>query len=374
MIRTTMGALMLCVTFAACTDPVVIVEDDIPAPPVAVDATYYAGVVTVTWELAAGWNDEAFRVYGRRVTDSDFFFIAEVTSCIAGACSYQDTNVAEGESYEYYVSAVSPASGNETESAATVVVDVPIATPPPLPDGPFVIAMDNANYVTWGVASRGAADFSHYKVYQDLGTEAFLLGETDSEGFIDLLAQNGDTYQYFVTAVDELGHESDGSVLAEGTPRPDFHGEWVYDRVTHPAQSGFRFVEDEATDPLRGGSDTDTHFWLETDVDGWWLVAGAGTTFHRDPFATTALTCGPASDEFCADVPVAPASNYSAADLPVNAQESYVFRVVGDDGEIHYGVIRVEFVGFDGPDAIMIFDWAYQLQPGNPNLVPGVGG
>ena len=71
---------------------------------------------------------------------------------------------------------------------------------------------------------------------------------------------------------------------------------------------------------------------------------------------------------------VAPASNYSNADLPVNAQESYVLRVVGDDGEIHYGVIRVQFVGFDGPDAIMIFDWAYQLQAGNPDLVVGPGG
>jgi hypothetical protein len=34
-------------------------------------------------------------------------------------------------------------------------------------------------------------------------------------------------------------------------------------------------------------------------------------------------------------------------------------------------VIRVTLLGFDQDDAaIMIFDWAYQLQAGNPNLAP----
>ena len=47
------------------------------------------------------------------------------------------------------------------------------------------------------------------------------------------------------------------------------------------------------------------------------------------------------------------------------------FRVVGDDGLDHYGAMRVTLLGFDQDDAaIMIFDWAYQLQAGNPNLAP----
>jgi hypothetical protein len=84
-----------------------------------------------------------------------------------------------------------------------------------------VIALDGANFITWGTASRGVSDFSHYRVYQDAGSTSYLLGETDSEGFLDLLAANGDTYAYFVTAIDTDGHESDGSLSAEGTPRPD---------------------------------------------------------------------------------------------------------------------------------------------------------
>ena len=53
-------------------------------------------------------------------------------------------------------------------------------------------------------------------------------------------------------------------------------------------------------------------------------------------------------------------------------EESYVFRVIGDDGELHYGVIRVDHLGVDQNGGIMIFDWAYQLQAGNPDLVERV--
>jgi len=57
--------------------------------------------------------------------------------------------------------------------------------------------------------------------------------------------------------------------------------------------------------------------------------------------------------------------------MPLYPQTTYVLRVVGDDGLKHYGAIRVTLLGFDQNDAaIMIFDWAYQLQAGNPNLAP----
>ena len=52
-------------------------------------------------------------------------------------------------------------------------------------------------------------------------------------------------------------------------------------------------------------------------------------------------------------------------------QTTYVLRVVGDDGALHYGTVRVTLLGFDQEGAaLMIFDWAYQLQAGNPNLTP----
>lgn len=374
--RAAVGPMLFVLALVACQEDLILVDSDVPAAPRALAASYYAGAVTVTWELAPAWNGEAFRVYSRRVTDADFFFIAEVTSCISGFCTYEDLNITAGETYEYLVSAVSASSGIETDSDFSIEVFVPDPTPPPVPDATYVIALDNANFVTWGTASRGAADFSHYKVYWDDAGDAFLLGETDSEGFLDLLAANGSTFQYFVTSVDTYGHESDGSILGEGTPRPDYHGEWLYDFFAVPASSGFRFTDDESTIPVISGSAVDRHFRLETDVDGWWLVPGSQTIIHPVGFATTALKCGVAADLDCMDVVVAPSfAGIQAQDVLLATQTSYVMRVIGDDGQVHYGVIRVELLGFDqNDDPIMIFDWAYQLQAGNPNLVGSIGG
>lgn len=122
---------------------------------------------------------------------------------------------------------------------------------------------------------RGRGFLANYQVYLDDGTgNEFLLGETDSEGFLGLLAENGATYSYFVTAVDIDGHESSVSLTAQGTPRPDFHGQWLYDDFGQPALSGFRFAEDENTDPIVSGTSLERHFWLEVDEQGWWLVLG----------------------------------------------------------------------------------------------------
>ena len=294
-----------------------------------------------------------------------------MTNCSGGQCSYTDVNVVEGQSYEYYVAAVDPDTGVETASENSVVVDVPLAVAPPVPNGTRVIALDNAAFVTWDSNARSDNAFSFYRVYMEDAQDVFLLGETDSEGFLDLLVVNGTTVTYSVASVDVNGHESGLSAPAVGTPRPDFHGEWIYAYHDQPTISGFRFQETDDVDPLVDGDDSGRHFRLEVDAQGWWLVPGPGTEIHAQGFATTALKCGVAADPGCASLDIAPASGYTTQDVGVFDQTTYPMRVVGDDGQVHYGVIRVELLGFDQDDnGIMIFDWAYQLQAGNANLAP----
>lgn len=372
--RAAVVILLLMSSLSACTNDVLVPVGGTPGAPRALAASYYAGTVTVSWELAPDWNGEAFRVYSRRTSDPDYFLSAEVTSCMGGLCTYKDLNVSAGNTYEYYVSAVDPDSGTETPTASSVEVFVPSPVPPPVPDGPFVIALDGANFLTWGTASRGASDFSVYRVYQDAGTTSYLLGETDSEGFLDLLAANGQTYEYFVTAVDAQGHESDGSLSVAGTPRPDFHGEWIYDHFDDPTASGFRFSDDESTNPILAGTDGNRDFRVERDLGGaWWLVPNTGVSIYPTGFVTTALKCGVAADAGCTDVSVAPSSGYGTADVELLPQTSYVIRI-GTGSTAYYGVIRVVFQGFDQDgDGMMIFDWAFQLQAGNRNLAPPSG-
>jgi hypothetical protein len=371
--RLVLAALAALVGAAGCNDNSTVVRDA-PAAPRALEGSYYAGAVTLTWELGSGWDGESFLVYGRRVSDADYFFIADVTSCTSGVCTYKDTNIEEDVTYEYYVSAYDAASGLETPSDFTVEVYSPVRTPPRVPDQTRVVALDDANFIVWGVRSRESADFSFYRVYQAApdGND-YLLGETDSEGFLDLLAGNGLTYEYFVTAVDVDGHESAGSAIAEGTPRPDYAGEILYDYYDDASLSGFRFQEDEADSPILSGDDPDAHFSVERDVDGlWWLRPGpaAGSQVHPTGIFTSALKCGVAADETCLDATIAPTNGYTTNPVGIDPEYTYFLRVIGDDGEVHYGAIRIVMQGENQDGGVVIFDWSYQLQAGNPQLAP----
>lgn len=348
-----------------------------PAAPAALDGSYYAGAITLTWELGSGWDGESFRVYGRRVSDTDYFLIAEVTSCTSGLCSYSDSNIEPSVTYEYYVAAWDPGAGLETPSDFTVEVFSPERTAPPAPDQSRVIALDDANYIVWGDRSRDATDFSFYRVYQAApdGTD-YLLGETDSEGFIDLLAGNGLTYDYFVTAVDVDGHEGASSTLASGTPRPDYTAQLLYDYFDDGSASGFRFPEDDADGSILPGDDPDAHFSVERDGNGlWWLrpTVTAGTWVYAQGFFSSTLKCGVAADDDCLDATVAPSgtTGYTQDPIAIDPEYIYFLEVIGDDGEFHYGAIRITMQGENQNGGVVIFDWAYQLQPGNPELVPG---
>jgi hypothetical protein len=357
------------VAIGACDSTV---DVDLPDAPRDVTASYYAGAVTVSWELGTDWDGEAFRIYAKRTTDAQYRLVAEVTSCAQGFCSYTDANVEPGRSYDYYVAAVSRRTGDEAASDETIRVDVPAATPPPLPTGLTAVALDHANYVSWDDNARDADDFSHYRVWLRASNgSSFLLGETDSEGFLDRLAENGLTYSYFVTAMDEGGHESAGSVIVRATPRPDYTGEWLYDYFDVPTESGFRFRISDRDEPVVSGNDAARHFRLETDANGWWLVPNTNAEINQDSWATTALKCGPQADPDCVDVTRAPTSGYLRQDVEAIPQSTYVLRVRGDDGQNHYGAIRIVMLGEDqNGDGIMIFDWAYQLQAGSVELAP----
>ena len=359
-------ALLLLGTLTACDeDGVLLTLADPPAAPRALDAHYFAGVVTVTWTLAPGWSGETFRVYSRRITDRDYFLIAEVSSCAEGACEYRDANVAAGATYEYYVAAVG-ASGLETPSSHLVEVAVPMPDPPAVPVAVLATALDGSVFLTWSDDARAAEDFSHYRVYLEDG-DAFLLGETDSEGFLDLRASNGETYNYFVSALDDQGHESGGSSMASATPRPDYHGELIYSYLDAPSSSGFRFPLNEQDGPIVHGDASDRHFRFEQDQAGWWLVPGPGAEIHSRVFATSQLKCGPGSDAGCIDVTVAPARDYTTQAVEALPATTYVLRYSGTDGH-HYAAVRITSQGYLDDGAVMVFDWAHQLQPGNVGL------
>ena len=361
------------VLLGACgDDDTILVPVDGPAPPIGLDASYYNRAVTVYWELASGWNGETFRIFGKRVGDGSFLLIAEVTSCSVGSCEYTDTNIVSDVSYDYFVSALDPDTGAETDSDRTVRVSVPSFSPPPVPTGLEVVALDATNYIRWNDDARSASDFSAYRIYllSDQGATQTLLGHSDSPGFLDALAENGVTSSYGVSSVDLFGHESETSGSAQGTPRPDFTAELVYSFMDEPDSSGFRFSESDQLDPVVSGGSLTRHFRLETDPSGWRLVPGPSAEVFPEGVFTTVLKCGVAADAQCQDWTTAPLSGYSAVEIAVETEFTYMWRVFEGDGVARFGAIRVTLLGTDQSGAaLMIFDWAYQLQGGNPQLV-----
>lgn len=365
------GALIAGLSACTSSDPVGPSDPagPLPAAPLNLDGFYYAQAVTLNWDLAPGWNGESFRIFGKRVSDPEYLFIAQVTNCRAGSCSFRDVNILPGVTYRYYVAAVG-SGGREAPSASAIDIQVPQPVAPPAPGGLRAVALDGAIYLNWDDRSREAEDFAFYRVYFDSGDQPALMGETDSEGFIDFLVTNGNTYSYFVSAVDDRGHESQGSALAQATPRPDYLGEFLYAFEDRPEDSGFRFQVDEAHFPIVPGTDPDRHFRLEVDQDRWWFVPSPGVAIHSSPQLTTALRCGPASDAACQEVEVAPTTGYVPTAIEVVPEYSYVFRVPAPGGGVRYGVVRVTHAGFAQNGAIIIFDWAFQIQTDNRNLAP----
>ena len=364
------AAALMAVSLSACDDDF-FYNDREPDAPRNLEGRYFSGAVQLTWELGPSWDGESFRVYSRRLGDADYFLIADVTNCAANACEYRDVNVVAGQTYHYYVAAVDPDSGIETPTDYSVEVDVPNASPPPVPSGTEAVALDDAVYVVWNDNAANADDFSFYRVYTETNEGDFLLGETDSPGFVDLVAENGVTYSYFVTSVDTQGHESNGGNSAEATPRPDFLGELVYVHEDAPNSSGFRFQTSEDFEAVMAGNNGDRHFRIEADNSGFWFVPGPGTRIYPTGQFTTTLKCGVAADVTCTSWETAPTSGYVTQDVVMDPEFTYMFQVVGDDNQVRYGAVRVAFMGQDQAGAeFVVMDWAYQTQAGNPYLSP----
>lgn len=366
----------LALALAACDGQLTFLTDD-PDAPRDLAASYYNRGVDLTWRMGSRWDGEPFRVYGKRVSDVDYFFIAEVTSCIESECVYRDINVRGGVSYEYYVAAVDLNSGLETASDHAVEVWVPEPIPPAVPELLETVALDGAAYLRWDDSPAAEDDFLAYRIYASAEGGYFFVGETDSPGFVDFLAENGHTTTYFVTSLDDQGHESNGSEAVDCTPRLDYTGDIMYTHQDVPSASGFRFQESEDLQAVMAGDSEHRHFRLEADPHGLWMVPGPNARIFPEARWTTALKCGPGADSDCESWEYAPTSGYTSARVVLDPGYTYMFRVPGDDGEVRFGALRATITGVDQEgDELIVFDWAYQTQPGNPNLdrVGGMAG
>lgn len=362
------------VALTACTDQYYgdPVDGDLPVPTGVTYELEPVGTGTAPSGILLRWDNTTdpyvtgWHVWSRASTGGSFSYRGATTSP-----SFHD---AGAPFLQYYVVSTD-GSGYESEASAVVTVDERLALARPATLGST--SLDGAVALAWSdnaYASEPAA-FSHYRVYGahydlDLGvceTDWALEGTTVAPEFIVSAITNGVPRCFAVTAVSIEGYESLWSPLKDDTPRPDARNVVVYARQAQDAGSGFRFWQDLDADGRaddgelglsKSGSSLTADFSVERTGDGalWLTPIRSGTTL---------AIYGALPVDDLTDIDWAPLSGYSTAAAEAVPGWGYVFETSGGDGFARYGAVRVTHVGVN----YLILDWAFQTDPGNPELV-----
>lgn len=249
--------------------------------------------------------------------------------------------------------------------------------PPDVPASLTSTTLDGAIALFWTDNSftSDPANFSNYRIYStsydldaDLcGSSWGVEGTTVAPEFVVGALANGVSRCFAVSAVSLDGAESARSLVQHDTPRPDSRNVVLFARQVQDAESGFRFWDDlngdgvaqrAETGLVRAGSATNIDFSVERD--------GAGALFFDPVRAGTGV-------EFYSELPVedltsidlAAGGTYATTLIEASPGFGYVFEMDGGDGFLRYGAVRVTHVG----QTFLILDWAYQTDPGNPELL-----
>jgi hypothetical protein len=253
--------------------------------------------------------------------------------------------------------------------------------PPDTPATLSSVSLDGAIALTWSdnayLADPG--NFQNYNVYSttfdidasppSCGSSFRLEGTTVAPEFVVGALDNGVPRCYAVSAVSVDGFESGQSPLRGDTPRPDARNVALFARQTQTAGSGFRFWDDFNGDGqvqgielglVRDGASANIDFVVDRDLIGDLFLtpvgAGTGVEYYDD--------AAPAVEDLTS-IDFAPNLTYRTSPIRAVPGYGYVFETRDNAGTPRYGAIRVTHVG----QTFLILDWAFQTDPGNPELV-----
>jgi len=321
--------------------------------------------ILLRWNAVDDPALEGYRVYSRASSTSTFGLRGTTTSTTFHDDGYPHL--------EYYVTAVS-VDGGESDASNSIVVDerLRLARPSWLTS----ISLNGAIHLDWSDNAYQAEPngFDFYRVYStayDLdsnlcGTGWSLEGTTVSSSFLAGNLSNGRPLCFAVSAISIEGYESLWSPLRNDTPRPDGLNVLLKALDADISKAGFRFFLDANNDHLAGplelglvgsGGSAANDFRVYRTAGGMFLEPlRAGTTVQvYGTLPVTSLT----------SIDIAPVAGYTRNAVKAEPGLGYVFQMTESDGFYRYGAIRVAAVGTD----YVIVDWAYQTDPGNPELV-----
>jgi len=229
-----------------------------PLAPATLTATPNYGQIYLSWTASTGatnYNIKRSTTSGGETT---------IVSVSGATTAYTDTNVFDGTTYYYEVSALdtSGESANSQEASATPLFS-------PVPTNVMVVATNYGVITLSWAASAGATSYNIYRATSTGALNPTLVGSTSGTTFNDMTVVNGVNYFYVVTAVNG-GGVSGKSAEAEGTapvppPPPARIGWYDYEgndqtgffTVLHPVVlSTFNNDQLLAVDPDTNGVNT----------------------------------------------------------------------------------------------------------------------
>jgi len=318
------------------------------------------------WDASFDPNIAAYNVYSRETANGSWGLRGSTSSP-----SFHDDGLPH---LEYYVTAEG-LGGLESNPSAAIFVDERLRLPKP--NTLVSISLDAAIHLEWSDNAYQAdpAGFWHYRVYSasyDLdnnvcGTSWTLEGTTVSPAFLSSALVNGSSRCFATSAVTIEGFESLWSSLRYDTPRPDAMSQIVYTQAADALRSGFRFFLDANNDGQAGplelgiitaGSSPSVDFAVTLDAGNNLMLTPARVNTDVRFYSAGIITS-------LTDIDIAPASGYARTSLLAQPGRGYVFRMNESDGFYRYGALRVVALG---PDYV-IFDWSYQPDHGNPELL-----
>ena len=178
-----------------------------PATPTGLMATAANAQVSLAWTASAGAT--SYNVKRSTTTGGPYTKISSPT-----ATNFTDTNLANGTTYFYVVSAVN-ATGESANSAQASATPVAPTQPPAAPAG-LIATGGNAQVSLSWTASSGATGY-HLKRSTTTGGPYTQVSAPATTSFTDTGLTNGTTYFYVVSALNAVG-ESANSAQASATP------------------------------------------------------------------------------------------------------------------------------------------------------------
>ena len=236
------------------------------------------------------------------------------------------------------------ATGCDERNDRVISVD----TVPFTVDGVYSVTGDDEVTIYWRANQEN--DIAFYRVYRNnapTGTFS-LIGTSTGTNFVDDNVVNGTTYYYAVSAVDDAGQES-ADLSYENvfdTPRPEGTGAVLTNAFTNTADAGWDF------------SLADNRSSLDAQADIWYDAQGSSYLIYA-PSDTKIQDAGYVA---LRDVDFAPPSGWST-DGVVEAIVGHSYILYTRDG--HYAKFEVIARG----SSTLTMDWAYQIDPDNPELV-----